>query len=126
MVAGLGVTEGMLTKPLSWSEDRTHLFLNCAGGITVEILRGGSLLRRSLAMNENSTRLEVLWAPPYDGETLPNASRSRPVQLRFTLQPGAALYSFWPASSKCGASEGVVAGGGPGFESSRDKHGACR
>eukprot|EP01049_Picozoa_sp_SAG25_P003195 SAG25_NODE_181_length_12544_cov_32.416472_2_plen_1608_part_00 len=122
-----GATEGtLLSKPLSWSEDRTHLFLNCAGSLTVEILRVGQVVRRSLEVNGNSTRLEVPWAVPHSGEALPHAPFARPLQLRFTLQPGAALYSFWPATSKCGASEGIVAGGGPGFESSRDKHGACK
>ena len=115
----------LLTRPLTWSSAKAYLFLNCAGGVTVEILQAGVLLRRSKVVSVNSTRVEVEWAAPHAGATLPTATAAAPVQLRFTLQPGAALYSFWPAASKCGASEGVVAGGGPGFVSSRDDHGSC-
>ena len=125
MVARGAVAGTLLTRPLTWSPVKTHLFLNCAGGIAVEILQAGVLLRKSLVVSANSTRVEVEWAAPHSGAVLPTATAANPVQLRFTLQPDAALYSFWPATSKCGASEGVVAGGGPGFASSRDKHGSC-
>ena len=35
------------------------------------------------------------------------------------------LYSFWVASSKCGASRGFVAGGGPGIGGDTDTKGSC-
>ena len=69
--------------------------------------------------------MQVGWAPPHGGASLPPATASAPLRLRFSLRPAAALFSFWPSASKCGASGGVVAGGGPGFSGSHDEHGSC-
>ena len=35
------------------------------------------------------------------------------------------LYSFWVATSSCGASRGYVAGGGPGIGGDTDTKGSC-
>jgi hypothetical protein len=121
----------VLTRPLRWGADKSHLFVNCEGGLVVEVLGVdssggvGPVLRRSVAIEVNSTRVEVQWGGVYTGLPLPAATAADPLRLRFTLIAGAKLYAFWPASDKCGASGGAVAGGGPGYTSSTDEHGSC-
>ena len=119
----------VVTRPVTWGADKTQLFLNCEGGVQVEVLSVGGdepVLRRSMVVGVNSTRVEVQWLLDGAGSLLlPVATVAAPVRLRFTLNEGAKLYSFWPAPDKCGASGGSVAGGGPGFTSSRDDHGSC-
>ena len=133
MVAG--TSGGMLvTRPLTWAASKTTLFVNCDGGLAVELLSGSStVIMKSSVVAVNSTRSEIQWdhtlsqtggvnlAP--DG--LPTATAAAPLRVRFTLQPKARLYSFWVSANGCGSSGGVVAGGGPGFDSSRDMHGSC-
>ena len=122
MVAG--ASEGTLeTRPLTWSATKTILFVNSDGGLGVEVLSGRRVVLRSSPIVVNSTRSEVTWDSAW--KVLPSATAASPLRLRFTLQPGARLYSFWVSADHCGASGGMVAGGGPGFESSRDLHGAC-
>ena len=83
MVAHGAVAGVLLTRPLIWSTAKAHLFLNCAGGVTVEILQAGVLLRKSLLVSVNSTRVEVEWAAPHAGTALPKATDAAPVQLRW-------------------------------------------
>ena len=125
------------TRPLTWAANKTTMFVNCDGGLSVELLQVGSskVLLRSAPMAVNSTRVEVVWAAASietattstfgAAQTLPAATAAAPLQVRFTLEPGARLYSFWVSANRCGASGGVVAGGGPGFDASRDLHGSC-
>jgi hypothetical protein len=123
MVAG--ASKGTLeTRPLTWAANNKVLFVNSDGGLTVEILSGSKVVLRSAPIPINSTRSEVAWAD-LPGKVLPSATAAAPLVLRFTLRPGARLFSFWVSTDRCGASGGMVAGGGPGFGSSRDLHGAC-
>ena len=85
---------------------------------------GTTVVRKSVAISANSTRTEVVWSAD-GGTSLPGATDAAPLVIRFTLQPKARLYSFWVSDDRCGASGGVVAGGGPGFDSSRDTRGSC-
>ena len=132
MVAG--TSGGMLvTRPLTWAASKKKLFVNCDGGLAVELLSGsGTVIMKSSVVAVNSTRSEIQWDHPAS-ETggvnlapgLPAATAAAPLRVRFALQPKARLYSFWVSANGCGSSGGVVAGGGPGFDSSRDVHGSC-
>eukprot|EP01052_Picozoa_sp_SAG31_P020085 SAG31_NODE_1494_length_8106_cov_7.933183_1_plen_671_part_00 len=112
------------TRPLSWSAEKKFLFLNLDGEVTIGLLRAsnGADMLRSVALRANDTRVVVQWEAK---STLPHATTASPVQLRFQLSPGTKIFSFWVSASTCGASGGLVAGGGRGYNSSRDEHGAC-
>ena len=38
----------LLTRPLSWGSEKTQLFLNCAGGVTVAVLGADGAVRPML------------------------------------------------------------------------------
>lgn len=57
----------------------------------------------------------VRWADAADLSKV----RGRPVRSRFHLTRGS-LYSFWLSGSESGASDGYLAGGGPGFAGPTD------
>jgi hypothetical protein len=104
-----------------------HLFVNadCPHGqlrVEVEDLGGHAIgswsTAQCLPITVDSTLHEVRWQ---DGADLA-ALAGRPVRFRFTLTRGS-LYSFWVSADPSGASQGYVAGGGPGFESDTDREG---
>ena len=113
----------------------THLFVNFDGkNLTASLLDAATgepiapfTLENSVPLDaSNSTRSALAWRnEPSDGIA---QLRGRAVRVRFRWgQRGAAssLYSFWVATSKCGASRGYVAGGGPGIGGDVDLKGSC-
>jgi len=70
------------------------------------------------AMILDCTREAVRW---HRGDSLARLS-GQPVRFRFHLSHGS-LYAFWVSPDVSGTSHGYVAGGGPGFTSSRDTEG---
>ena len=64
----------------------------------------------------NSTLHQVQWQ---DGTEDLSALRNTAVKLRFVLRQ-ARLYSFWVSPDESGASDGYVAGGGPGYTGHAD------
>ena len=43
----------LLTRPLLWGGDKTQLFLNCAGGVTVAVLGADGAVRPMLLTHED-------------------------------------------------------------------------
>lgn len=108
----------LTTKQVTFSGHRLFVNVDCPEGrLRVDVLdengkpiEGFSRARcRPLAVN--STMSEVTWEGTKDLSRLVG----RPVCFRFHLQNGQ-LYSFWVSPDENGASNGYVAGGGPGFE----------
>ena len=113
----------------------THLFVNFDGkNLTASLLDAATgepiapfTLENSVPLDaSNSTRSALAWRnEPSNGIA---QLRGRAVRVRFRWgQRGEAssLYSFWVATSKCGASRGYVAGGGPGIDGDVDLKGSC-
>ena len=77
----------------------------------------------------DSTRSALVWrGAPSDGIA---QLRGRSVRIVFcwgqpsTDEEPSSLFSFWVATSACGASRGYVAGGGPGIGGDIDTKGSC-
>lgn len=68
----------------------------------------------------NSTRVGLRWKDAEDLHTV----AGKKVRFRFFLKQGR-LYAFWISPDANGASQGYVAGGGPGFTSNRDTVGGA-
>ena len=118
----------LLTRPLV-AAGRPRLFVNAdarAGSLRVAVLSAdsGAVLpgyseADSIALAGNdTTRAAMHW------RNSPNLPRG-PYRLRFALSGSTKLFSFWAAADACGASNGYVAAGGPGFDSTRDTQGSC-
>jgi len=107
----------LLTRPLCFRGK--HLFVNLAaaeGSLEVELLdQDGNLLETSLPIQGDATLLRVKWKQWAD---LAGAS-GKPVRFRFRVTNGD-LYSFWVSPSASGASQGYIAGGGPGLTGPTD------
>jgi len=106
----------------------SRLFVNAdarQGELRVEVLdASGQVIspftkENCIPVRSNETLETVTWR---GGEDL-SALANQPVRFRFYLTKGR-LYSFWVSGSS-GASGGYVAGGGPGFQSSRDTVGSA-
>ena len=118
----------LTTEPMSFgSPGDTFLFVNVAvkagGSLKVELLIDGTSTRSSATIHghADSTKLMVRWAngSPSVGHWPPPDLAP---QLRFTLQGGAELFSFWlTRDARCGSSSGPVAGSGVGFERGWDR-----
>lgn len=100
-----------------------NLFVNVDAGqgeLLVEVLdKNGDVIApfsidNCLPIRSNKTLQSVSWKDA-DLATL----AGQPVRFRFSLKRGR-LFSFWVSRDSTGASGGYVAGGGPGFSSSRD------
>jgi hypothetical protein len=111
----------MTTHPVRFSGN--HLFVNVAdpqGQLQVEVLDvNGNVIpqfskNNSAVISADSTAREVRWT----GGSLGSLA-GQPVRFRFYLTNGE-LYSFWATPAATGASNGYVAGGGPGFTSNID------
>ncbi len=96
----------------------SHLFVNVndpSGQLTVDVLdQSGNVIpgfsaSNCLPVSVNKTLQEITW----NGVSLSSLS-GQSVKFRFNLTNGS-LYSFWVTASAQGASNGYVAGGGPGF-----------
>eukprot|EP01048_Picozoa_sp_COSAG05_P002419 COSAG05_NODE_99_length_19400_cov_50.107559_8_plen_177_part_00 len=118
----------LTTQPVRFAKDRTIMFVNVEGeasALKVAILDAQTLmplpgLETGMSKGEGE-RVAV---------DFPEASirsvASRPIRVRFTFASSSAhLYSFWFAKDACGASQGWIAAGGAGFNSSRDWVGSC-
>jgi len=104
-----------------------HLFVNANshdGELRVEVLdQQGKVIapfskENCQRVEANSTRQVVTW----DGAEDLSSLAGKPVRFRFHLKNGE-LYSFWVSDTPAGASNGYVAGGGPGFTTHRDSVG---
>ena len=118
-----GAAEGSLTTRLV-RFNGNRLFVNVAspsGRLLVEVLDQHDNViapfstANSIPVSVDSTQIEMRWS----GVTDLSALRGTPVKFRFHLTNGS-LYSFWLTSSANGASNGYVAGGGPGFLGATD------
>ena len=112
----------LTTRPLRFSG--RHPFVNVdnpEGDLRVEVLgEDGRALPAYRAdectvISTDKTSHRVTWKSTADLAPL----AGEPVRFRFHLRSGR-LYSFWVTPDESGASYGYVAGGGPGFASSRD------
>ena len=87
-----------------------------AGALRAEVLDEdgepvpGFSAAESVPVSVDSTKVRLSWK---NGATLA-AFRGRDVRFRFTLENGT-LYSFWVSRFPEGASNGYLAGGGPGY-----------
>jgi len=78
----------LTTRPLRLEGDR--LFVNAIGPVTVEALDEAANVIGTAEVAGDSIRHEVA----FDGRTLGELARTRPVRLRFTVPPEGTLYSF--------------------------------
>ncbi|MDX9867436.1 MAG: alpha-L-fucosidase [Kiritimatiellia bacterium] len=114
---------GMLTtRPVTFTR-ASRLYVNAdtrRGELRVEVLDAdgnpiAGLSRDACArVSVDSTRHAIIWQNEKDLASL----RGKPVRFRFHLTSGS-LYAFW-VSNRSGASNGYLAGGGPGYTSLRD------
>jgi hypothetical protein len=116
-----GKAQTLTTRKLKFSG--ANLFVNADAGqgeLLVEVLdENGRVIvpfskDNCLPIRSNKTLQSVSWKDA-DLATL----AGQPVRFRFSLQNGR-LFSFWVSGDGSGASGGYVAGGGPGFSTSRD------
>ena len=126
-VSAAGSSAVLTTRPMRFDADRTMMFVNVeeAAALKVAIVDAQTLmplpgLETGMSKGEGE-RVAV---------DFPEASirsvASRPIRVRFTFASSSArLYSFWFAKDACGASQGWIAAGGAGFNSSRDWVGSC-
>jgi hypothetical protein len=135
----------LTTEPMAFGggseRAESFLFVNVAakagGSLQVELLTDGArkLLSTTIHGHTDSTKLMVRWQ---QGNTAAGNGRvgngtassslghwplpSTKPQLRFTLTGSVELFSFWLThDSKCGRSNGPVAGGGSGFDKGWDR-----
>ncbi len=106
-----------------------YLFVNAdtdEGELRVEVLdKGGRCIepftvKNCVPIQADKTLQRVNW----QGAADLSAVAEKPVKFRFHLNNGQ-LYSFWVTPDESAASNGYVAGGGPGFTKSRDTVGAA-
>ncbi|MCM1036794.1 MAG: hypothetical protein NC406_05645 [Bacteroides sp.] len=119
-------TGSVTTRPLSF--DGSCLFVNAdatGGSVCAELLdeQGrpveGFTADDCVPVTTDSTIARITWA---GGDTL-DAFAGRAIRLRFAVDGGASLYSFWISPSERGESRGYVAGGGPGYHTDLDTEG---
>ena len=112
----------LTTRPVTFQGK--HMFVNVNnphGSLRVEVVdeRGQPIepftLDNCMAVTADKTLHPIAWQGASDLAALADT----PVRFRFHLVNGE-LYSFWVSPDRTGASYGYVAGGGPGFTSSRD------
>ena len=120
-----GAPATLLTRPIVFSGAQKFLFVNADGAVGAEVLRGGDVLLQTVEpvrpkAGAGHTRLRL---PLVDLQRKPAtllAMRDQALQIRFRLQPGSKLFSFWLAEAEGGESGGFVAAGGPAFAGARD------
>ena len=120
-----GAPATLLTRPIVFSSAQKFLFVNADGAVGAEVLRGGDVLLQTAEpvrpkAGAGHTRLRL---PLVDLQGKPAtllALRDQALQIRFRLQPGSKLFSFWLAEAEGGESGGFVAAGGPAFAGARD------
>ena len=131
--SGVLTTEPMsFGNAMSFGAAGTFLFVNVAakagGSLHVELLVDGASKLSSVTIRglADSTKLMVQWETAAGNGTVSSLGRwplpSNAPQLRFTLAGGVELYAFWLThDSKCGRSNGPVAGGGSAFDGGWDR-----
>ena len=140
----------LTTRPLIFNREQIHLFVNAViqpggflqvavldvetqlpladfphNGSSVDGMAPNTAVEVSEETNSpgfDSTIAPVTW--PATATTLSSVA-GRPVRLQFRVNL-ASLYSFWLATSTCGASNGYLGNGGPGLVERRDVHGKCK
>ena len=110
------------TRPLRFKGHRLFVNLQAPRGrLQAEVLdaQGAPIATFSkqncLPVTGDSTLSQVVWKDAADLSRL----AGRPVRFRFHLTNGK-LYSFWVSPNENGASNGYLAGGGPGFTGPSD------
>ena len=115
-------TGELLTKPLGFSGE--YLFVNAdaqGGALGVELVDNTGKVVEGFAAADSrlaafdATKKRIVWKT----RDRLDVSKFTGHRLRFTLE-NAALYSFWVAMDPSGASNGYLAGGGPGYDGLRD------
>ena len=113
----------LTTRLIRFSGSRLFVNANAKqGALRAEILdaEGRAIapftLANCQAVQSDGTLEPLRWNGADDLSSL----RDRPVRIRFALERGAALYSFWVSRDASGRSDGYVAGGGPGFTGPTD------
>lgn len=115
----------LTTRPVKFCGK--HLFANLAateGELRVELLdRNNNTIApftpdNCLPVTGDSASMRVAWKGVDDLSQL----AGQPVRFRFQLKNGS-LYAFWSSQDENGASNGYVAGGGPGFAGQTDTDG---
>lgn len=105
-----------------------HLFVNLNGELSVEVLdEKGKVRAVSEAVNGDCTLQRVIWAKETDQPDKPERTdlsdlSRKPMRLRFKVSKGS-LYSFWVSRHACGASDGYLGAGGPGYDTLVDTQG---
>lgn len=107
----------MLTRPVRFSG--RHLFVNVdapQGALRAEALDAagavvpGFSAEDCVAVSGDTTKARISWKGKADLAEL----CGKDLRFRFVLEKGT-LYSFWVSRSPEGASNGYLAGGGPGY-----------
>jgi len=120
--ASLEGTGEIVTPPLEFAGE--YLFVNVdahAGAISAELIdRAGNPIPGFAAVDSriermDSTKLRLSWK----GRDRLDTDKYLGHRLRFRLE-NAALYAFWVSLNPSGASNGYLAGGGPGYATLRD------
>ena len=116
----------LTTRKLKFSGSRLFVNVDAPDGeLRVEILDKQRTVIAPFSKSEcvplqtNRTLQRVNWKNDPDLSEL----SGREIRFRFYLKNGD-LYSFWVSPDESGASNGFVAGGGPGFTSNRDTVGS--
>lgn len=112
----------VVTKPLRFTGEWLYVNVSAPkGAISAEILDNegnvieGYSAKDSRIRKVDSTKLLMRWKK-HDRIAL---SKFASYRIRFILED-ASLYSFWVSADSHGASNGYLAGGGPGYEGLRD------
>jgi len=124
----------LVTRPAQFSGDKTAMFVNVGGAdarrLAVSVLDAATEQPlpglASGKIDQQGVRVQVAFE---GGASALAKAGGTPVRVKFYLPAGAndaQLFSFWLADDSCGASNGWVAAGGPGFNASRDLCGSCR
>ena len=104
----------LTTRPVKFHGK--HLFINVNGEVNVEALdESGRILRSSLPVTADRTKLKIEWQDETDLSSLTGQS----VRFRFHLKHGS-LFAFWVSPDENGSSNGYVGAGGPSFSGTRD------
>jgi len=132
--AGAGSMARLVTRPLRFTvaNKQAWLFVNAehADRMRFSLLDEAGAALPGLSERDctgtsaaGGEQLVVGWV---GGPTALGAVAGKPVRLSVCFGDAEArLYSFWVASSACGASGGWLAAGGRGFNSTRDLYGIC-
>jgi hypothetical protein len=108
------------TRWMTTDQKEPYLFINSVGEIRVEVLdvvgvRQGLDKKRCTPTSGDHTKQMVSW-----GKTNKIWLNKNKIKLRFHLQPGSKLYSFWFSPHKTGESMGYVGSGGPPYQLYKD------